>query len=250
VECAPVDSSGLAIRIQIDNLEYGFQEIIYEVKFVSRLLQIKTMLVFIIALCGACAPPPTRIEPGSAPSPSRSPGPAGSFPQAAPPAGTSGSASAPGDLQFKAPASWVKEQPTSRMRTAQFQVPSAEGDTENGSLAIFYFGPGQGGSPQANLDRWIAQFEQPDGSPSKDKARMKSMTVNGLSVSLLDLTGTYTAEMNPGAGDRQNKPQSRMLAAVVETPKGPYFVKLVGPTRTVDRSEPEFTAFLNSIEFK
>jgi hypothetical protein len=136
------------------------------------------------------------------------------------------------------------------MRKAQFQVPRAEGDAENGSLAIFYFGPGQGGSAQDNLGRWIAQFEQPDGSSSKDKARTKSMTVNGLNVSLLDLTGTYTAEMNPGAGDRQNKPQSRLLAAVVETPKGAYFVKLVGPIKTVDRSEPDFMAFLNSLEYK
>lgn len=167
-----------------------------------------------------------------------------------PPAGISGSASAPGELRYKAPAGWQAEQPTSSMRKAQFVLPRAAGDAEDGSLLIFYFGPGQGGSAQANLDRWIAQFEQPDGSPSKDKARMRSMAVNGMNVSLLDLSGTYTAEMNPGAGDRQNKPQSRMLAAVVETPKGPYFVKLVGPVRTVDKWEPDFTAFLNSFEFK
>jgi hypothetical protein len=162
----------------------------------------------------------------------------------------SGSASAPGDLQYKAPSGWVKEQPTSGMRKAQFQLPRAEGDSDDGSLVIFYFGPGQGGSAQANLDRWIAQFEQPDGSPSKDRAKTKTMAVNGLTVSLLDLSGTFTAEMTPGAGDRQNKPQSRMLAAVIETPKGPYFVKLVGPVKTVDRWEPDFTAFLNSVEFK
>ncbi len=213
----------------------------------SRLLRIKILLVFGLALCGACAPPPTRVEPGAAPS--GSPGAqGGSVPQSAPPAGISASAS--GELRYKAPAGWQAEQPTSSMRKAQFLLPRVAGDTEDGSLLIFYFGPGQGGSAQANLDRWIAQFEQPDGSSSKDKARMSSMAVNGMNVSLLDLSGTYTAEMNPGAGDRQNKPQSRMLAAVVETPKGPYFVKLVGPIKTVDKWEPDFTAFLNSFEFK
>ena len=199
------------------------------------------LLVLIIALLGACAPPPTKIDSGTAP---------GGGPVAAPTAGMSGSASARGDLQYKVPAGWVKEQPTSSMRAAQFRLPREAGDAEDGSLVIFYFGPGQGGSTQANLDRWVAQFEQPDGSPSKEKAKTSSMTVNGMNVSLLDLSGTFTAEMNPGAGDRQNKPQSRMLAAVVETAKGPYFVKLVGPLKTIDKWEPEFTAFLNSFEFK
>lgn len=213
----------------------------------SRLLKIKTLLLATIALCVACAPAPTKIEPGAAPAAPASPG--GGPPAALPP-GISGSASASGDLQYKAPSGWVKEQPTSGMRKAQFRLPRAEGDSEDGSLVIFYFGPGQGGTAQANLDRWIAQFEQPDGSSSKEKAKTKSMTVNGLTVSLLDLSGTFTAEMTPGAGDRQNKPQSRMLAAVIESPKGPYFVKLVGPIKTVDRWEPDFTAFLNSVEFK
>ena len=216
----------------------------------SRIANIKTSLLLPLVICAACAPAPTRIEPGTAPAaPNNSGSPAGAPPVALPP-GMSGSASAPGDLQYKAPSGWVQEQPTSGMRKAQFKLPRAGGDSEDGSLVIFYFGPGQGGSTQDNLNRWIGQFEQPDGSASKDKAKMSSMSVNGLSVSLLDLTGTYTAEMNPGAGDRQNKPQSRMLAAVIETPKGPYFAKLVGPVKTVDRWEPDFTAFLNSIEFK
>ncbi len=209
-----------------------------------RILKTYTLLVLIIALSAACAPPPTKIEPGAAP-----PAPGGG-PVSAPPAAMPGAGSARGELQYKVPAGWTKEQPTSSMRAAQFQLPRVAGDAEDGSLVIFYFGPGQGGSTQANLDRWVAQFEQPDGSSSKDKAKMNSMTVNGMNVTLLDLSGTFTAEMNPGAGDRQNKPQSRMLAAVVETPKGPYFVKLVGPLKTVDKWEPEFTAFLNSFEFK
>jgi hypothetical protein len=39
------------------------------------------------------------------------------------------------------------------MRVAQYQLPAAEGDTEAASLVVFYFGAGEGGSVQANLDR-------------------------------------------------------------------------------------------------
>ena len=51
----------------------------------------------------------------------------------------------------------------------------------------------------------------------------------------------------PGAGERLNKPNFRMRAAVLETARGPYFVKFTGPAATVaqalksgdfDRSSP------------
>ena len=54
--------------------------------------------------------------------------------------------------KFSAPAGWKKQQPASNMRKAQFQV----GQTE---IVYFYFGAGQGGSTQANVDRWMRQFK-------------------------------------------------------------------------------------------
>jgi hypothetical protein len=159
-------------------------------------------------------------------------------------------ASASGDVRFQAPAAWNSEPTTSSMRVAQYLLPRAEGDTEDASLIVYYFGQGQGGSAQANLDRWIGQMEQPGGGSSKDKARTEKMTVNGLDVMLLDLSGTYTAEMTPGSGNQQNKPDSRMRAAVIETPKGAYFVKLVGPEKTIARWDAGFLSFIKSFEFK
>ena len=49
------------------------------------------------------------------------------------------------------------------------------------------------------------------------------------------------------AGERANKPNWRMLAAVVETPRGPYYVKLVGPDATVQRWKESYQAFLQAI---
>src|SRR5215831_10547195 len=108
-------------------------------------------------------------------------------------------ASQSGDLRFKSPDGWVTEKASSTMRVAQYKLPKAEGDKEDASLVLYYFGATQGGTPQANIDRWISQMQQPDGSDSKTKAKTETVTVNGLKVTTVDVTGTYTAEMAPGS---------------------------------------------------
>src|SRR6266851_225327 len=89
---------------------------------------------------------------------------------------------APGELRYKAPDGWVKEPTSSAMRVAQYKLPKAEGDAEDALLVIYYFGATQGGTAQANIDRWISQMQQTDGSASKDKAKTESGTINGLKV--------------------------------------------------------------------
>jgi hypothetical protein len=110
-------------------------------------------------------------------------------------------------------------------------------------VIVYYFG-GSGGSVEANLQRWTMQFQS-----SKDAARTSS-TVNGLRLTSLDVSGTYVAELRPGSAERHNKPGFRMRATVVETPKGPYFIKLTGPAATVDKAGAAFDHFLQSLAFK
>jgi hypothetical protein len=157
---------------------------------------------------------------------------------------------ATGELRYKAPDGWVKEQTTSSMRVAQYKLPKAEGDPEDASLVVYYFGATQGGAVQANIDRWISQMQQPDGSASKDKAKTETSTVNGLKITSVDVSGTYTAEMAPGTPSQRNEANYRMRAAVIETPKGNYFLKLVGPAQTMGHWEQSVTDFVKSFEFK
>jgi len=199
-----------------------------------------------LALCWGCPPPPDLNANKSNSNQANANQPSGNQPGGS----TSRQPSASGDVRFQAPAAWASEPSTSSMRVAQYRLPRAEGDAEDASLIVYYFGQGQGGSAQANLDRWIGQMQQPDGGSSKDKARTEKMTVNGLDVTLLDVSGTYTAEMTPGSGNQQNKPGSRMRAAVIETPKGAYFVKLVGLEKTIARWDGEFLSFIKSFEHK
>lgn len=155
-----------------------------------------------------------------------------------------------GNLTYTAPSEWVVEKTSSSMRVAQYKLPKADGDSEDGSLVLYYFGQGQGGGTQANIDRWISQMHQPDGSESKDRAKSETLTVNGLKVTMVDVSGTYSAEMSPGSGDFTSKPGYRLRAAVVETPKGSYFAKLTGPEKTISRWDQAFRDYINSFQFK
>jgi hypothetical protein len=157
--------------------------------------------------------------------------------------------SPPATLAFDVPAGWVRKPPSSSMRVAEFTLPRVAGDSADAALAVFYFG-GEGGSIQANVDRWIGQMTQPDGRPSRDAAKESHFTTHGLTVTLVDVSGTYTAEMSPGSADHFDKPGFRQCAAVVETANGPYFVKLTGPAKTVARWYDSFMAFLKSLQLK
>jgi hypothetical protein len=149
-------------------------------------------------------------------------------------------------LTFTPPAEWKPVATSSSMRVAQFALPRAAGDTQDGELVVYYFG-GQGGSLEANIERWIGQMQQPDGRPGTVKR--DSRTINGLKVTLVDLTGTYVAEMTPGSGQLHNSPGFRMRAGYVETANGPYFIKLVGPAKTIGAHEKQFETFLSSVKF-
>jgi hypothetical protein len=158
--------------------------------------------------------------------------------------------SASGNLAFTPPEAWVVEKTSSNMRVAQYKLPRNGGDTEDGSLVLYYFGQGQGGGTQANVDRWIGQIHQADGSDSKAKAKSETLTVNGLKVTMVDVSGTYSAEMSPGSGDFTRKPNYRLRAAVIETPKGSYFAKLTGPEKTIAHWDQAFRDYINSFQFK
>ncbi len=155
-------------------------------------------------------------------------------------------------LTFAAPEGWTQEQPVSRMRRAQYRLPKVEGDSEDAQVVVFYFG-GSGGSVEANVDRWVGMFTKEDGSPAAGQSKVSKKQVNGLPVTLVDVSGTYNSQsMGPmgGAGATADasgpKPRFRMLAAIAETSTGPWFIRLTGPKKTVDKWEKSFHAFVDS----
>jgi hypothetical protein len=145
---------------------------------------------------------------------------------------------------LQADAGWKSATPTSQMRQAQFTLPRAANDSTDAELVVFYFGPDQGGSVESNLKRWYGQFTQPDSSASEEKARVSRDVVDGMNLTTVDLSGAYM-----GMGE-VNKPNYRMLAAVLETAQGPYFFKLTGPEATVAQWAASFDKFMKSAKKK
>src|SRR5215467_78130 len=81
-------------------------------------------------------------------------------------------------LKFTVPAGWIEEERTSSMRVAQYRLPKAATDTEDASLVLYYVGQGQGGSTAANVERWVSQIKQAEGSSAKEE----KLEVNGMKV--------------------------------------------------------------------
>jgi hypothetical protein len=138
------------------------------------------------------------------------------------------------------PAGWTVETPRS-MRVATYAIPAASGDAEGAECAVFYFGAGQGGGVDANLERWIGQFQPAAGSKRSAKK------VNGVQVSLADVTGTYTAHGGSTTQPQGDKPNWRLLGAIAESPQGVVFFKLAGPAKTVAAASKGFDGMVGSL---
>lgn len=154
------------------------------------------------------------------------------------------SASPPMGITWADPPGLRRVAPKNAMRKASYEVPRAKGDTEDGELAVFYFGPGQGGSIDANVDRWVKQFS--DISPSDVKRADRE--ANGLRQHTVRIEhGTFDAGQMGMGGSKGPKKDYALEGAIVEAPSGAYFFKMTGPARTVLAARAPFVQLLDTI---
>jgi len=133
------------------------------------------------------------------------------------------------------------------MVETEFAIPS-EGDAPAGRMTVM----GAGGTVQANVDRWAGQFTQPDGGDTKDKVSTKKLEIAGCQVTIVDVAGTYK-DMPGGpfaGGQTIQRPGYRMLAAIVESQGGNYFLKFYGPAATVAAHADGFMKMLEGMVAK
>jgi len=151
-------------------------------------------------------------------------------------------------LEFVLPSAWLVEQPTSTMRKAQLRLPG-DGDSD-AELVIYNFGttPEAGGSVEANFDRWCGQFVQADGRDSMEVAARRESQISGMAVHTIDISGRYVAAVRPGNPEKHDKPDHRMLGSVIISPEGKYFLKLLGPSATVEKHAAHYEEFLRSLK--
>jgi hypothetical protein len=136
--------------------------------------------------------------------------------------------------------------PERQMRIATYRIHAIAGDPEDAECAVYFFGAGQGGSVEANLDRWAHQFTSPN-SQSPSPAKMETRVIGGLKVSTLAVSGTYLAAGGMMSQQQVSKPNFRMLGAIVQAPEGLVFFKLTGPLNTVAAAENDFNSLLGSL---
>jgi hypothetical protein len=185
------------------------------------------------------------------PEPTSNPGPlllgsAPSTPKAPAPAATpSAMANPPVEITWFDPPEWKRSPRVSPMRKATYAIPHVPSEKEDGELGVFYFGPGQGGGVDANVDRWVKQFTD----VPVDKVKRADRSANGLVQHTVEVdSGTFN--VNAMGGPPKLKTGYALLGAIVEAPSGQYFFKLTGPEATVKAARKAFYKLLDSVSAK
>jgi len=150
-----------------------------------------------------------------------------------------------GGIRWTAPAGWKAEAPRP-MRAATYSISPAAGDRGVAECVVNYFGPGQGGGVEANIERWKGQVQGPDGKPAA--ATVEKRTVRGVPIVVIDSSGAYTGMGGPMVTSAKPVPGYRLLGAIVEGPGGTLFFKLTGPAKTIAGHEKNFNQLLASIQ--
>jgi hypothetical protein len=148
-------------------------------------------------------------------------------------------------VRWTPPAGWTSEG-ARPMRAATYAVAAAAGDTMDAECGVYFFGAGQGGSVDANLERWAGQFTGAGGAPAKPQIAKR--LVHGVPVTTIDVSGSYSGLGGPVASGVHTVAGYRLLGAIVQGPGGNIFVKFTGPAKTVGGNQQKFEQLLASFQ--
>lgn len=137
-----------------------------------------------------------------------------------------------GGLTFSFSEPWeAKEQPRAMSQGGITHPSEVEGAIIEADF--YHFGAGQGGGVQANVQRWLGQFE------GEVEAETATIEAGGLEITLVKASGTYMD--GPPLGQRVARPDYGLLGAIIDRPEeGSVFIKLTGPKDEVAELEESF----------
>ncbi len=144
-----------------------------------------------------------------------------------------------GEITLNVPASWKQQEPSNKLRLAQFKIPAADEDEHPTELVISSF-PGGGGGVDANLKRWISQF-----SSEGRKVKITTGDCPQGAYHFSDVKGTfeYTAGGPFAGGKKELRAKHQSLSIVLVTKdKEVYFLRLTGTEKAVTAAEKSFRA--------
>jgi hypothetical protein len=141
-------------------------------------------------------------------------------------------------LTFKFAAPWSSVESTGMFRagTLAAKVEGVEKPVE----AVFYHfpGPGGGGGVEANVQRWLGQFQ---GTP---ESKREEIDAGGKKITLVTATGTYND--GPPMGAKTPKADYTLVAAIVPTEDSNIFIKLTGPKDAIAKLAEGFKKMAGS----
>ncbi len=154
-------------------------------------------------------------------------------------------------FKSKVPGSWKEVELTEQQRNfgriAQFTVPKNKDDKHDAEMYVFFF-KGGGGDAKANIDRWKSQFTAPEGK--KVETKVEEMKVGDTPVTYVDVQGTYKykkAPFNPNEKE-ELRPDYRLIGVIFDSKNGPYYIRFVGPAKTVAENKKAFDEWLKGLK--
>lgn len=143
-------------------------------------------------------------------------------------------------LKSTLPADWKASKPANNLVIHQFDLAKTGDDKEDAVLKVMFL-QGSGGTADENIKRWKAFFIPPKDKTIDDVSEVKNFKVGSVPVAYVDVHGTYK-----GAPFEKLKPKAdfRMISVYFASKNGPYFFRLVGPAKTVEKYKKGFDDFL------
>ncbi len=148
-----------------------------------------------------------------------------------------------GKVVASKPTEWKAVKPKINMIEHEFVAP-AEGE-QQARVTVMQ----ATGSVDANIERWIGQF---DGAKKED-AKIEDKEVNGLKVHVVDITGTFMQKMGgPFApGPTEKLENHRMIGVIIESKnEGKIFIKMTGPNDVVAKLKEGVDKLVSTVEEK
>jgi len=194
---------------------------------------------FIVGLCSIglqAAAPPTDSKKTPVPA-------AAGVPDGAAVHDTAGGKLALTGITLTVPPAWkAQEIPAAPMAPkAIFTIPPQKPGEGEGSIRITHY-PEMKGKDDMNIDRWVGQVAKTDRAPStRADAKIEKSETGNIRITTVDLTGSVKMTMKDMA-----KPDHRMIAAILDHPKGPHFVVAAGPAASMKIWSTDILNFLKS----
>jgi hypothetical protein len=149
-----------------------------------------------------------------------------------------------GGLVFTVPAAWKSVPVSNAMQKEKLKIEPVKGDDDGAELIITAL-PGAAGGVEMNVARWEKTFKDKDGNQAK--AEVKKVKGQNVEVSRVEIAGHYTPA-NFGGPKQPDKPNARLLGAIVITDSNGYFLRLIGPEKTVNAAKADFDKMIASMK--